>query len=64
MAEKRKYRWNEKRPLPTAPGELVQIDTVHYVNPLDRSKIYIYTVIDLYWLFVFGGVVGGAYRLV
>ena len=30
------------------PGELVQIDTVHYVNPLDRSKIYIYTVIDLY----------------
>ena len=48
MAEKRKYRWNEKRPLPTAPGELVQIDTVHYVNPLDRSKIYIYTVIDLY----------------
>ena len=62
--KKRKYRWNEKRPLPTAPGELVQIDTVHYVNPLDRSKIYIYTVIDLYWLFVFGGVVGGAYRLV
>ena len=34
--------------MPTAPGELVQIDTVHYVNPLDRSKIYIYTVIDLY----------------
>ena len=46
--KKRKYRWNEKRPLPTAPGELVQIDTVHYVNPLDRSKIYIDTVIDLY----------------
>ena len=46
--KKRKYRRNEKRPMPTAPGELVQIDTVHYVNPLDRSKIYIYTVIDLY----------------
>lgn len=46
--KKRKYRRNEKRPLPIAPGELVQIDTVHYVNPLDRSKIYIYTVIDLY----------------
>ena len=46
--KKRKYRWNEKRPLPTAPGELVQTDTVHYVNPLDHSKMYIYTVIDLY----------------
>lgn len=45
---KRRYRWNEKRPLPIAPGELVQIDTVHYVNPLDRSKMYIYTVIDLH----------------
>lgn len=46
--KKRKYRWNEKRPLPTAPGELVQTDTVHYVNPLNHSKLYIYTVIDLY----------------
>lgn len=45
---KRKYRWNEKRPLPTAPGELIQTDTVHYVNPLDHSKMYVYTVIDLY----------------
>lgn len=45
---KRRYRWNEKRPLPTAPGELIQTDTVHYVNPLDHSKMYIYTVIDLY----------------
>ena len=46
--KKRRYRWNEKRPLPTAPGELIQTDTVHYVNPLDHSKMYIYTVIDLY----------------
>ena len=46
--KKRKYRWNEKCPLPTAPGELIQTDTVHYVNPLDHSKMYIYTVIDLY----------------
>ena len=46
--KKRRYRWNEKRPLPTAPGELVQTDTVHYVNPLNHSKMYIYTVIDLY----------------
>ena len=46
--KKRRYRWNEKRPLPTAPGELIQADTVHYVNPLNHSKMYIYTVIDLY----------------
>ena len=46
--KKRKYRWNEKRPLPNAPGELIQTDTVHYVNPLNQSKMYIYTVIDLY----------------
>ena len=46
--KKRRYRWNEKRPLPTAPGELIQTDTVHYVNPLNHSKVYIYTVIDLY----------------
>ena len=46
--KKRQYHWNEKRPLPTAPGELVQTDTVHYVNPLNHSKMYIYTVIDLY----------------
>ena len=46
--KKRRSRWNEKRPLPTAPGELIQTDTVHYVNPLNHSKMYIYTVIDLY----------------
>ena len=46
--KKRKYRWNEKRPLPNAPGELIQTDTVHYANPLNHSKMYIYTVIDLY----------------
>jgi len=46
--KKRRYRWNEKRPLPTAPGELIQTDTVHYVNPLNHSKMYICTVIDLY----------------
>ena len=48
--KKRRYRWNEKRPLPTAPGELIQTDTVHYVNPLNYSKMYIYTVIDLFIL--------------
>lgn len=46
--KKRKYQRNEKRPLPIAPGDLVQVDTVHYVNPLNHSKMYIYTVIDLY----------------
>ena len=37
--KKRRYRWNEKRPLPTAPGELIQTDTVHYVNPLNHAII-------------------------
>jgi transposase InsO family protein len=36
------------RPLITAPGELVQTDTVHYVCPLTKKRRYVYTVIDLY----------------
>ena len=46
--KKRLYQPNEKRPLATSPGELVEVDTVHYVNPSDHSRQYIYTVIDLY----------------
>lgn len=44
----RKYKPNLKRPPATSPGELVEVDTVHYVNPLDNSRTYITTVIDLY----------------
>ena len=35
------------RPLPTYSGALVQVDTIHIIAP-DGSRIYIYTLIDLY----------------
>ncbi|HMR73427.1 MAG TPA: integrase core domain-containing protein [Candidatus Saccharibacteria bacterium] len=41
-------RDNPRRPLPTAPGELVQTDTIHHVDPHSGRKLYYYTVIDLY----------------
>ena len=36
------------RPQVLAPGDLVEIDTIHLFNPISKQKIYIYTVIDLY----------------
>ena len=30
------------------PGELVQIDTIHHVDPDSGRRLYFYTVIDLY----------------
>lgn len=39
---------NPRRPLPTAPGELVQTDTIHHVDPFSGRRLYYYTVIDLY----------------
>ncbi|HMQ97361.1 MAG TPA: integrase core domain-containing protein [Candidatus Nanoperiomorbaceae bacterium] len=39
---------NPRRPRVTAPGELVQTDTIHHVDPYTGKRIYIYTVIDLY----------------
>jgi len=41
-------RDNPVRPAVTAPGELVQTDTIHYICPLTRRRRYVYTVIDLY----------------
>lgn len=41
-------RDNPRRPLVTKPGELVQTDTVHHVDPFTGKRLYIYTVIDLY----------------
>ena len=35
------------RPLADAPGVLVQVDTIHFINP-DKSRFYIYAVIDTY----------------
>jgi transposase InsO family protein len=39
---------NPKRPLVTAPGELVETDTIHHVDPRTGRRLYYYTVIDLF----------------
>lgn len=44
----KKRRINTPRPKVAAPGELVEVDTVHYVNQLTSERVYITTVIDLY----------------
>ena len=36
------------RPQVLAPGDLVEIDTIHLFNPVSKQKRYIYTIIDLY----------------
>ena len=36
------------RPKVLAPGDLVEIDTIHLFNPISKQKRYIYAVIDLY----------------
>lgn len=41
-------RDNPRRPQPTAPGELVQTDTIHHVDPKSGRRLYYYTVIDLF----------------
>jgi len=46
--KKRVKRNNPKRPHVTKPGELVQTDTIHHVDPYSGRRLYYYTVIDLY----------------
>lgn len=41
-------RDNPRRPHITHPGELVQTDTIHHVDPFSGKRLYYYTVIDLY----------------
>lgn len=41
-------RDNPLRPVVTAPGELVQTDTIHHVDPQTSRRLYYYTVIDLF----------------
>ena len=41
-------RDNPERPHPTRPGELVQTDTIHHVDPKSGGRLYYYTVIDLF----------------
>jgi transposase InsO family protein len=39
---------NPRRPKATKPGELVETDTIHHVDPFSGKRLYYYTVIDLY----------------
>ncbi len=41
-------RGNPRRPAVTSPGELVQTDTIHHVDPKTGRRLYYYTVIDLF----------------
>lgn len=41
-------RDNPHRPTVTCPGELVQTDTIHHVDPKSGRRLYYYTVIDLF----------------
>jgi len=44
----RVHRDNPKRPVVAAPGELVQTDTIHHIDPKSGRRLYYYTVIDLF----------------
>lgn len=51
VARGRKHRVrrdNPRRPSVTHPGELVQTDTIHHVDPQTGRRLYYYTVIDLF----------------
>lgn len=41
-------RDNPHRPHVTKPGELVETDTIHHVDPASGRRLYYYTVIDLF----------------
>ncbi len=44
----KRIRPHTKRPLALGPGDLVQTDTIHFIDWLSDTRFYIYTVIDLY----------------
>ena len=39
---------NPRRPHVSLPGELVETDTIHHVDPKSGRRLYYYTVIDLF----------------
>ena len=39
---------NPRRPHVSRPGELVETDTIHHVDPASGRRLYYYTVIDLF----------------
>ena len=46
--KKRVRRDNPRRPHVTKPGELVETDTIHYICPTTKRRLYAYTVIDVF----------------
>jgi transposase InsO family protein len=50
----KRYRPHIPRPTVFAPGDLVQTDTVHLVNPTTKQRVYLYTLIDVHsrWAYV------------
>ncbi|MBP6962163.1 DDE-type integrase/transposase/recombinase [Candidatus Saccharibacteria bacterium] len=50
----KRYRPPVPRPQASEPGELVQIDTVHFIDWKTKDRFYAYTMIDLYsrWAYV------------
>jgi len=47
----KRYRPHVERPLVTAPGDLVQTDTIHFIRYREETRYYVYTAIDLYTRF-------------
>jgi transposase InsO family protein len=50
----KRYRPPVPRPQADKPGDLVQIDTVHFIDWKTKERFYAYTMIDLYsrWAYV------------
>lgn len=44
----KRVRPHTERPKALAPGDLVQIDTVHFIDWQTKERFYIYTLIDVY----------------
>lgn len=44
----KRIRPHTERPRALAPGDLVQIDTIHFIDWRTSKRFYIYTLIDLY----------------
>lgn len=44
----KRYRPHIERPRVTAPGDLVQTDTIHFIRYKEETRYYVYTAIDLY----------------
>lgn len=48
----KRFRPHIKRPLVFVPGDLVQVDTIHFVRD-NETRYYVYTLIDLYSRFAY-----------